>query len=362
MPPPKPLNIGGATTPAQPSFATPVATTIPQTAPPSYSPPVVQSTGKVTILSLDDTSKAGQSTQLAIADATKKITAIAKTSDMDELGALLSQTLIAAKGYDPESKGGSGLFGFLKRKGEELRARYEKVDGTVTRLVGQIDQRVALFNKRVGDLGQIAIQNRTYHDSLNGEIEHLREGVAYMEANPPAVDPSDPFSAQKAQEWQTVVAWARKRADDLVRAQVVAQQQDAQINLMQQNSRALAQKFTDLKATTLPLLQQTFTLYIINMEQAKGAEMATTIDDLASKTMQENARKLGQNTVAIHTALNRSNFSIEDINANKDAVIKALDDIERIRNETKQRLATEAPQLEQASRELAERLARPPSI
>jgi uncharacterized protein YaaN involved in tellurite resistance len=364
--PPKPLNLGKA-----PS-APPVVAETPQPsyAPaltPAYNPPAVQTpsyqpSGRAVVLTLDETSKAGQKTQMAIAEATKKITSIAKTSDMDDLGALLSETLAKAKGYDMAGQTGGGLFGFFKRKTEEIRARFEKVDSSVNRLVGQIDQRVNLFNGRVNDLGSIAIQNKSYHDSLTGEIEHLNEGVAYMEANVPVADPNDQFSAQKVQEWHTVVAWARKRADDLRRAQIVATQQDAQITLMQQNSRALAQKFTDLKVTTLPLLQQTFTLYIINMEQAKGAEFATSIDDLTEATLQKNAAQLGQNTVAVHTALNRSNFSMDAIMANKDAVIKALDDIDRIRSETKSRLADEAPKLEQASRDLAARLAQAPTI
>jgi uncharacterized protein YaaN involved in tellurite resistance len=364
--PPKPLNLGKAPT-AEPTITQTQQPSYMPSPTPAYQPPAVQSpsyqsSSRAVVLTLDDTTKAGQQTQMAIADATKKITAIAKTSDMDELGVLLSQTLAEAKGYDMSGKSGGGLFGFFKRKGEEIRARFEKVDGSVSRLVGQIDQRVQLFSGRVNDLGQIAVQNKSYHDSLTGEIEHLNEGVAYMEANIPAVDPNDQFSAQKVQEWHTVIAWARKRADDLRRAQIVAQQQDAQITLMQQNSRALAQKFTDLKVTTLPLLQQTFTLFIIAMEQEKGAQFATSIDDLTEATMQKNAAKLGQTTVAIHTALNRSNISMDAIIANKNALITALDDIDRIRTETKTRLATEAPLLEQASRDLATRLAQKPTI
>jgi uncharacterized protein YaaN involved in tellurite resistance len=363
--PPKPIGLGSAPKPpiatptAEPSLTDSYMPTVQASAP----VPAVQTPSRAVVLTMDEASNAGGGSQMAIAEATKKITAIAKTSDMDELGKLLSETLMAAKGYDMNSMkgGGGGIFGFLKRKGEEIRSRYEKVDGTVTRLVGQIDQRVNLFATRVNDLKSIAVQNRTYHDALTDEIVHMEEGVAYMEANPPAVDPTDSFSAQKAQEWQTVIAWARKRADDLRRAQIVAQQQDAQINLMVQNSTALTQKFKDLKVTTLPLLQQTFTLYIINMEQAKGAEFATSIDNLSDETMKKNAALLGQNTVAIQTSLNRSNFSVEAITANHDAVLKALDDIERIRAETKTRLANEAPLLEQKSRELAARLAQRPN-
>jgi len=362
---PKPLNLGGMTTTATPSVVdTPV-----QAAPQGYSPPaVVQPTTiavskpqNAVVLTFDSANKAGDSAQIAIADATKKITAIAKTSDMDTLGKLLNDTLAAAKGYDPAGENGKGIFGWMRRKREDLRAQFDSVDKRVTDLVGQLDQRIALFDQRVVDLGQIAVQNRNYYQSLDGEIDHLNEGIAYMEANVPVADVNDPMTAQKVQEWHSVIAWARTRADNLGRAKIVATQQDAQISLMQQNSRGLSSKFGELKKTTLPLLQQTFTLYIINVEQAKGAEFADTMDAVADKTLKQNAATLGQNTVAIHTALGRSNFSLDAINANKDAVIKALDDIDRIRAETKARLAAEAPLLEQGTKELAARLARSPS-
>lgn len=328
---------------------------VPSSPTPNYALPQV-------VLTMDDTTKAGGNAQVAIASATQKIVSIAKTSDMDELGAMLGETLTLAKGYDPNSLNANkgGLFNLFKRKVESIRQRYETVDSSVTRMVQEMDRRVDLFSGRCQDLQQIGQQNRAYHDSLDKDIEYLEQGVAYMELNPPEVDPTDPFSAQKAQEWQTVIAWARKRADDLRRAQIVAQQQDAQINLMIQNSRALAQKFRDLKATTLPILQQTFTLYIINVEQAKGAEMATKIDDLTDAGLKKNAAELGQNTKNIHQALNRSNISVEAIEANHKAVLDSLDEIEKIRAETKERLAREAPLLEQKSRELAARLAQPP--
>lgn len=363
--PPKPMNLGGKPATQAPTVNNsltldPTPSYVPAVAPaiPSASQAVVP-VGVGTALTLQDVGKRGEAAQMQVAEATKQITGVAKLSDMDELGKLLGETLLTAKGYDPANSTKGKLFGLIKRKMAEVRLNFEKVDGAVTQLVGQIDQRVNKFRGRVTDLERIQQQNMQYHNSLDGEIQYLKDGVAWMEANRPQIDPSDTFSAQKAQEWETIIAYASKRADDLRRAQIVCQQQDAQINLMKQNSLALAQKFTDLKVTTLPLLQQTFTLYIINVEQAKGAQFAGEIDDLTEQTLQQNAAKLGQNTTAIHTALTRSNVSLAAVQANHQAVIDSLNEIERIRAEMKQRLATEAPQLEQASRDLAARLAQP---
>jgi uncharacterized protein YaaN involved in tellurite resistance len=314
-------------------------------------------------LTMEDVDTAGKSTQLAIAGSTKKIMEMAKLSDMDDLGLLLGKTLTSAKGYDPAGikPGVGGFFKKLMGIGESLRQKVESADAAVNDLVKQIDNRMTLFTSRVRDLQQIADQNMAYYHTLEQEKLRMLAGVQYMEANPPAVDVNDPASIAVKRDWDSVIAWARKRADDLGRAQIVAQQQDAQIALMRDNGRALVSKFGDLKTTTLPILQQTFLLYVINVEQKKGAEFSDSIDALTNDTLTKNAALLGQNTVQIHTSLNRSNFSIEAITANHNAVIQALDDIDRIRLETKNRLASEAPLLEQKSKELAARLASVPT-
>ncbi|PZR73924.1 MAG: hypothetical protein DI537_46300 [Stutzerimonas stutzeri] len=308
-------------------------------------------------LTMEEIGTFGQRAQGQLATVTDKITGVAKTSDMDEVGKLLTDTIMAAKGFDPSNLFKGGFLGFFKAKGAQLQMKFDTVDQTVNRLVGQIDQRIGLFRGRIRDLEQLAIQNKAFHDSLDGEIEAVNARADWMEANIPEVDPADPMSATARQQWITVINFARKRADDLRRAQVLAQQQQAQIGLMADNSGALAMKFADIKVTTIPSLKQTFTLYILNLEQKKGAEFATQIDDMTDETLKKNAALLGQNTVLINTALTRSNVSIEALQANHDAVIKSLEDVERIRNDMKVRLASEAPKLEQLSSDLTKRLA-----
>ncbi len=361
---PRRLNLDGGIAPAAPTTnATPAPNVVPAVVPASdFS--VVPATpasalagvpGKA--LTMEEIGTFGQRAQGQLSTVTDKITGVAKTSDMDEVGKLLTDTIMAAKGYDPQNLFKKGFLGFFKAKGAQLQMKFDTVDQTVNRLVGQIDQRIQLFRGRIRDLEQLAIQNRNFHDSLDGEIEAVNARADWMEANVPEVDPADPMSATTRQQWITVINFARKRADDLRRAQVLAQQQQAQIALMADNSGALAMKFADIKVTTIPSLKQTFTLYVLNLEQKKGAEFATQIDDMTDETLKKNAALLGQNTVLINTALTRSNVSMEALQANHEAVIKSLEDVERIRNDMKARIASEAPRLEQLSSDLTKRLA-----
>lgn len=310
-----------------------------------------------TALTLEAVNKVGQRSQQGIADLSSRLASTVKTSNMDELGDLLGKTLVAAKGFDPANTKGK-WWGLVKRKVEEIRVGYESAESTTNRLVAEIDNRMALHRQRDNDIRQMIQANRAYHEQLTPEIEQLLARVEWMEANVPAVDPAQPMSAQRAQEWQTVCAMGRKHADDLRRAQVVSQQMDAQMQMLQQQGLMLVQKFDSFKTTTLPVLRQAFVMYIMALEQSRSAAMAESVDNLTDNTLKANAAKLGQTTAAVHGSLARSSISLDAIQAGHTAMLQALDDIERIRADMKTRLAAEAPQIEAASRELAERLAR----
>lgn len=358
---PKKLDLGAAN---QAPF-TPNVVVVPPTPPVSVAienPPLVVASPNVSIsamkpLTMEEVGSFGLKAQAQTAEVTNRIAQTSKTSDMEEVGKILTDTIMAAKGYDPKNLFKGGFLGFFKAKGAEIQMKFDTVDKTVDRLVQQIDQRIATFRQRIRDLEQMAVENQKYHDALTGEIEALRERVVWMEANVPEIDPNDPMSANKRQQWLSVAAYGLKRANDLHAAQVLAQQQQAQIAMMADNSAALALKFQDVKVTTIPALKNTFSLYILNMEQKKGAEFANQVDSMTEETIKKNAALLGQNTVAINTALTRSNISIEALQATHDSVVQSLNDVERIRKEMKARIATETPRLEQLSNDLSKRLA-----
>ena len=356
---PKELNFG-----ANPPVSTPNSDPVAATATPNVNPNLTRIMPSVTAnsavvpattgtslavqkpLTMDDVSSYGTKQQASLASVTDKITGVAKTSDMDEVGKLLTSTIMAAKGFDPNNLFKKGFLGFFKAKANEIQMRFDTVDGTVNRLVQQIDQRIQLFRQRITDLDNLAKANRQFHDSLTSEIEEILARADWMEQNQPQVDPTDAFSAQQLQQWITVINFARKRADDLRRAQILAQQQDAQIALMKDNSAALALKFADVKVTTIPSMKTTFSLYVINMGKKKGGEFSEHVDDVNDEVLKRNAAMLGANTTAINKALTRSNIGIEALQANHDAIVNSLQEIDRIRAEMKTRIASEAPKIE----------------
>lgn len=310
-------------------------------------------------ISINEIAQLGSKASATIPAATSKITSMAKAGEMDEVGKLLLDTLEVARGYDPDTMKQKGFFSRLFGKAVSLKDKFDSVDQNVDALVRQLQLKAALFKGRIGDLDQIKNQLRLDYDQLALEIADIIARCDWMDANPPSVDPNDPMQANILQDWKMAATMGRKRADDLARLRLLFEQQAAQVDQMKINSAGLAQKMVDLQTTTIPALKSTFALYIINVEQEQGAKLTTTVDDATNLAIQKNAKKIGQNTTAIHTSLTRSNLDLETLKVNHQAILDSLSEMSRIHSEAKLRLQNEAPQLEQLSRELAVALANP---
>jgi uncharacterized protein YaaN involved in tellurite resistance len=322
--------------------------------------PAVRSTPATALqpISLNEAASYGADKIAGASTAADKITAIARCGDMDEVGQSFNALLVTAKKYDPSSlKKGGGFLGLFKAKIQELKNQFATVDQQVDRLVAETDGRVALFKGRIGDLEHLYDDNEARYHQLGAMADEFEVRIAWMEQNLPAVDPNDAFSVQHLADWKGAIDLAKKTVDDMRRGQALCQMTAPMIRQMQSNSGALVMKFGEIKSSTIPVLKQAFALYILNLEQEKGAAFATAVDDLTNETLKKNAEKLGQTTVAVQTSLARSSIDMATLQSVQASTIKAIEDAQRIRSEMQTRLQTEAPQIAALSQQLAQRLA-----
>lgn len=308
-------------------------------------------------ITIVEASEFGKSAAMGAATIAKKITGVARAGDIDEVGKCLNGLMVTAKKYDPSNlKKGGGFMGFFKIKVQELKNQFATVDNQIDALLGEADRHIGLFKGRIGDLESLYGENENRYQELGGVITEVESRIAWMEANPPVVDAANSFSAQHSADWNAVIAYAKKRVDDLQRGQALCQIQAPQIKQMQVNAGSLVMEFNRIKTDTIPALQMGFSLYILSMEQEKGADFATNVADLTNDTLKKNAAKLGVATVKVQTALARSTYDLSTLQTMQQETIKALDSVQRIRADMKTRLDQERPQLEALTQQLAQRL------
>jgi hypothetical protein len=152
-------NSSQPTTTATPSpsvgFAPQVAPQLPAVAPtpvaappPANIPELRNATPGKPPITMEEVGQIGSNAQAQIAQVTSKITGVAKTSDMDAMGKLLTDTIMAAKGYDPNNLFKGRLFGFMKAKGNQIQLRFDTVDQTWTGWFSRWTRRSALPSAR----------------------------------------------------------------------------------------------------------------------------------------------------------------------------------------------------------------------
>jgi uncharacterized protein YaaN involved in tellurite resistance len=312
-------------------------------------------------LTADEVSNMGSAQYQHSAAVQSKITSIAKTSDMDDVGKLLTQTVQAAKGYDLDTLSkSSGLFGIFKRgmaKASEIRMRFDSVDETVNRLIKQLDAHAVKFRGRIADLQALSRENENNFRALTPMIADLKDRADWMEANQPGVDPNDPFSAREHQRWIKVIDDARLRADALSRLQLLYQQYDVQIEQYGQNSADLTALFQNMKTEMVPAMEMSFTMGVLGMEQKKAVEFADNVHKTTQEAIKKAGDLFGQNTIAVATAATRSNIDLDTFRHTHEKITTALAEADRIHAEMRTRLTNETPQIEQLSRDLATALA-----
>lgn len=322
---------------------------------------VVAPVGNLKPISLEELSDYGQKSMQGMASVSEKVTQQARGADTEEMGKLLGDLLVAAKGYDPSKLGGdkgiSKLFQWGRSKAQQIQNQFTTVDTQVDQLLGQIDKQVVVFKNQIPTLESMKVEMQVFYEDLQKQIDEMERRIQWMVDNPPTVDPNDPFSAQEKSTWDQVIQMARKRVSDLANVQLLAQQLGPQIDMMKVNSVSLVQKFGDIKATTIPAWKQLLAAYIIQLQQKKGVEMTEAIDDAFNQAIMKGADLNKQNAVRIATSVNRSSIDMATLQYSHQKLLETFDEVQRINAEGQQRIAAERPALEQLSKELNQKIA-----
>lgn len=313
-------------------------------------------------ISDDVIDKLGDASTTQLSSFSQQMLTSVRASDADVFGSKLNELVGVAKGMNPANfKGGgllakvSNLFGSVK---EKMLAQYSTVEKRMDALVAELDQAVVLHTRRVTDLEGMYTTNYQAHQALEVAVgqgtdlqAQLEAGLAQMKAAP---NP-DSFAAQKMADLDNKIQRLEKRCDDLKRAMLLAKQTAPEIRLLQDNSRTLASKFKDVKAVTIPAWKNAFTLYLVQLEQKKGAELATAVADATDAAFVAQADMLRSNATLIAQAKQRSVVSIETLEHVQQQLIGSFDDMQKIADDGRKARKDAEPKLLALEQELITR-------
>jgi uncharacterized protein YaaN involved in tellurite resistance len=306
----------------------------------------------------------GDDHAIELSQLSKQLLSSVKASDADQFGSKLNELVATAKGLDPskfQRKGIVGtimnLFGNTK---EKFLAQYQTIDNRMMALVSELDKSAQLQRKRVGDLDQMFEANER---SFNGLTEAEEYGktilhdmeIQLAEMTAEAQQDPDSFKAQAVADFKNKLMRLEKRIDDIGRAKHLAKLAAPQIRLMQDNARSLAEKFADIKVTTIPAWQNAFSMFLVQMEQQKGAALANAVHDATDDAFRMQADLLRSNTQDIARAKARSLVTVETLQHVQQQLLGAIDDAQQVADEARKMRVEAVPRIKQMDEELIKR-------
>ena len=291
------------------------------------------------------------------ADAQAKITQFSdmalekvRTKDLGSVGDTLSSLVVELKDFDPNEQK-KGFLGLFKKAGTsiaELKAKYDKAEVNVEKVVDVLEGHQITLTKDIAVLDEMFKANMTNFKQLSlyivagkKKLEEVQNvTIPAMQAK--AAETGAMEDAQAANDYANLANRFEKKLHDLDLTRTVSLQMGPQIRLIQNNDTLMVEKIQTTLLNTIPLWksQMVLALGLAHSEQAMQAQKA--VSDTTNELLKKNAELLKQTTVGVAQESERGIVDIETLKHTNQMLIDTLDEVVKIQNDGRaKRKATE---------------------
>ena len=305
----------------------------------------------------------GAGAQKKMADFSETALDRVRTQDLGEAGDLIASVVTELKSFDADEE--KGLFGFFKRQADKvtaLKARYDKAQANVDKIVRALEGHQVTLMKDAAMLDQLYELNLAYFKELTmyllagrKRLAQVREGEL-RELAEQARATGRTEDAEAAQRLEAACNRFEKKLSDLDLTRTIALQMAPQIRLVQNNEALMIEKIQTTLVNTIPLWksQMVLALGLANNEAALRAQTAVT--DMTNELLRKNAEKLRQSTVEVARESERGIVEMETLRAANDNLIQTFDEVMRIQEEGRAKRAEAEVEMRKMEAELKEKL------
>jgi len=304
----------------------------------------------------------GAATQQKMADFSDKALESVKTKDMGEVGSLLAGVVTELKGFNQEEKGLKGFFNKQASKATALKARYDKAEVNVNKIVDALQQHETRLMKDTATLDKMYDMNLAYFKELTMYILAGKkkldeaENKTLPEMKKKAADSGLPEDAQAARDYQEMCERFSKKLTDLELTRTIAMQTAPQIRMIQANDVQMVDKIRSTVVNTIPLWksQMVIALGIQNSTEAAKANRAVT--DITNQMLTANAEALKVATIETEKESQRGIVDLETLNKTNQSLISTFDEVMKIQAEGREKRAQAEAEMSRMENELKEKL------
>ncbi|MDU9321090.1 toxic anion resistance protein [Staphylococcus coagulans] len=291
-----------------------------------------------------------------------------QSKDVGPIGDTLEQLMKKLKEVDPESlsqKDDSFLKKIFKRSKnsmQQLFSRMQSVSAQVDRISIEFDKNKSLLVKDIQMLDGLYQQNKDYFDILNLYIQAGEQKKKEIEQEllpqmrEEAKGTSDQMKVQEVADMEQFLDRLDKRIYDLKLSRQISLQSAPQIRMIQNVSRALAEKIQSSILTSIPLWKNQMAIALTLQRQHKAAIAQKQVTDTTNEMLLRNSEMLRQNANIAAQENERGIVDIETLKTTQDNIIQTIEETLQIQEEGRQKRQQAEADLKLLESDLKERL------
>ncbi|NHA42763.1 toxic anion resistance protein [Staphylococcus schleiferi] len=291
-----------------------------------------------------------------------------QSKDVGPIGDTLEQLMKKLKEVDPESlsqKDDSFLKKIFKRSKnsmQQLFSRMQSVSAQVDRISIELDKNKSLLVKDIQMLDGLYQQNKDYFDILNlyiqaGEQKKKEiEQALLPQLREEAKSASDQMKVQEVADMEQFLDRLDKRIYDLKLSRQISLQSAPQIRMIQNVSRALAEKIQSSILTSIPLWKNQMAIALTLQRQHKAAIAQKQVTETTNEMLLRNSEMLRQNANIAAQENERGIVDIETLKTTQDNIIQTIEETLQIQEEGRQKRQQAEADLKLLESDLKERL------
>ncbi|HWP50259.1 MAG TPA: toxic anion resistance protein [Clostridia bacterium] len=262
-----------------------------------------------------------------------------RTKDLGETGGMITDLIVALKGFSFDEEQPKGLMGLFKKgqnRIETLKIGYNKAEQNVGKIAAMLEQHQLLLLKDISTLDKLYDMNLSYFKELSMYILAGKKKLAQERETTLATllekakRTNLPEDAQAANDFGNLCDRFEKKISDLELTRMVAIQMAPQIRLLQNNNTLMAEKIQSTIVNTIPLWksQMVLALGLAHSQQAMQAQRE--VSDMTNELLRRNADLLKTGTLETAREAERGIVDLETLKHTHTMLITTLDEVQQI--------------------------------
>lgn len=306
----------------------------------------------------------GAGTQRKMADFSEKTLSNVRSSDMGEVGRMISSLVVELKNFDGEPEKG-GLLGFFHKKKNQLqtlKAQYSKVEANVTTIQNELEKRQIVLMKDSAMFDKMYELNYSYFKELTmylvagqKKLEEVRT-TELPALQRKAAETGLPEDAQRAKDLGDLCDRFEKKLHDLSLTRTIAMQTAPQIRMVQASDNMMAEKIQSTIVNTIPLWKNQMVIALGVEHSAQAARAEREVSDMTNALLKKNAEALKSATIETARESERGIVDVETLKQTNASLISTLDEVMAIQKDGRAKREAAEGELKQIEAELKEKL------